>query len=263
MEKSAKQRPRRQHLSRRRVSAATGIKSKAEAGDLPANLDTAWRMQGVLPETVSASDLEILNSGLHLLFTDLRSAHSYFQRGEGNQRAGALTALGALLRFITLFEVPRAEMLHMSILDLQQALAALENNNVSPMFKPVRRPGRPKSSDAREAMKGCVAGTVQLLLQAGMTPPDAQQRVAEELRKLDIRPDWGAGDVTDTTVRHWCDNVAADVGRRGTAVTVYETMLTAKEIERFSALPSNEARQSFALVSLGDFIRQILPNRGI
>jgi hypothetical protein len=166
-----------------------------------------------------------------------------------------------VLRFITLFEAPRAEMLHMPILDLQQALAALENNNVSPMFKPVKRPGRPRSSDAREALKGCVAGIVQLLLQAGMMPADAQQLVAEELKKLDIHPDSGAGDATVTTVRHWCDIVAADVGRHGTAMTVYETMLTAIEIERFRSLPSNATQQKFALQSLDDFVRHIFPEK--
>jgi hypothetical protein len=262
MEKSAKQRPDRAHQSRRRIAAATGIQSKIESGDLPANLDAAWRMQGALPETVDAGNLEILNSGLHSLFTDLRQARFYFQNGEGNGRGGAVTALGALWRFITLFEAPRAEMLHMPILDLQQALAALEYNNVSPMLKPVRRPGRPKSSDTREALKGCVAGIVQLLLQAGMTPPDAHLLVAKALGKLAVRPERGAGNITDTTVRHWCDEVAADVGRRGTAAMVYDTMFTAKEIERLSAEPSNEARHNFALVSLCAFVEQIFPKCG-
>jgi hypothetical protein len=106
MEKSAK--PHRANRSRRRIAAATGIQGKIESGDLPANLDATWRMQGALPETVAAGNLEVLNSGLRSLFADLRRARCYFQNGEGNGRGGAVTALEALWRFITLFEAPRA-----------------------------------------------------------------------------------------------------------------------------------------------------------
>jgi hypothetical protein len=55
--------------------------------------------------------------------------------------------------------------------------------------------------------------------------------------------------------------VAADVGRHGTAMTVYETMLTAIEIERFRSLPSNATQQKFALQSLDDFVRHIFPEK--
>jgi hypothetical protein len=226
-------------------------------------------MAGTLPETIVAGDLEILNSGLHLLFADLRRAYQYFQDGEGNGRGGASTALGALCRFIMLFEKPLAEGLQLPILDLQQALAALEDNNVSPMLEPLRHRGRAKSSDAREALKGHVAGTVQRLLQAGINSDDAHRRVAEELEKRGVRAERGAGNVTATTVRHWCDEVDTDVERRGTAAVVYDSMFTVSERENFSFLVWLDRNQKgvehlpapvFALKSLAAFVAAIFPN---
>ena len=267
MEKSTQRRPRRKTQSRRRVAAAEGQVQSAES---PAKLEFLRRMAGTLPETIVARDLEILNSGLHLLFADLRRAHRYFRDGEGNGRGGASTALGAVYRFIMLFEKPLAEGLQLPILDLQQALAALEENNVLPVFKPVRHRGRAKSSDVREALKGYVAGTVQRLLQTGINSDAAHRRVAEELERRGVRPERGAGDVTATTVRHWCDEVDTDVGRHGTAAVVYDSMFTVSERERFSFFvwldrnPEQDVEHlpapDFALKSLAVFVAANFPN---
>ena len=268
MKKSAKQFPRR---SRRRVAATTSTGRKFEAGELPVNLQFTSRTVGTLPEAITASDLELLNSGLRWLFVDLRRAHQYFQNGEGNGRGGAVTALGALWRFGTFFAAPLAEGLHTPICDLQTALEALEQNNVLPMLKPAARPGRAKASRGREALKGHAAGTVQRLLQAGIKPVDAHRRVAKELTRLGVRPERGAGVVTATTVRHWCDEVANDVNRQGPAAMIYDPMFTKSECERFSFLVwldqhpekgvDHRPAHLFALDSLAAFVRENFPKR--
>ena len=112
---------------------------------------------------------------------------------------------------------------------------------------------------ARQALKGHVAAAVQRLLQAGIAVVDARQRVAKELRKLGMKPERGAGDVTATTVRHWCDEVEQDVGRRGAAAVAYDMTFTDDEVKRFKALPTDKARQDHALASLAAFVRDILP----
>jgi hypothetical protein len=270
MGKSAQQRPRRTPQSRRRAAAAEGTQSQLRFAELPANLEFASRMAGALPETIVAGDLETLNSGLHLLFADLRRARRYFQDGEGNGRGGAVTALAAFGRFVTLFEASLAEGLQLPILDLQQALAALEDNNVLQMLKPARHGGRAKSGDAREALKGHVAGTVKRLLQTGITQVDAHRRVAKVLKRRGVRPERGAGDVTANTIRHWCDDVAADVGRRGIAAVVCDSMFTESEREKFSFfvwLDRNPEKgvdhppaHLFALDSLAAFVAANFPN---
>ena len=81
--------------------------------------------------------------------------------------------------------------LHMPLLKLQDALAALENNAVEPIIKPVPRKGRSVSSDARASLKGHVAGAVQRLCQAGLDQPEARRQVAKALVKLGIKPERG------------------------------------------------------------------------
>jgi hypothetical protein len=119
--------------------------------------------------------------------------------------------------------------------------------------------GRARSSDAREALKGHVAGTVQRLKSAGLKLDAARRRVAKELGKLGVRSERGAGEVTANSVRHWCDVVSADVGRRGLAAYNYDLMFTDDEVERFSAWPSSQAQQKFAVASLADFVRENFP----
>jgi hypothetical protein len=111
-------------------------------------------------------------------------------------------------------------------------------------------------------LKGTAAGTVKRLLQAGLDRKRALEVVAKALTEQGVRPERGSGTITGNTVRHWCDEVAEDVGRRGTAATAYDSMFTAQEIERFYAYPSNQTREDFALASLADFVRQIFPRYG-
>jgi hypothetical protein len=109
-------------------------------------------------------------------------------------------------------------------------------------------------------MKGYAAATVQLLLQAGLARGDAHRAVATQLSQLDIRPERGSGTVTATTVRNWCDEVSEDVGRRGMAALMYDDKTAPEEMERFSALPKDRARQ-FALQLLAAYVRSIFPER--
>jgi hypothetical protein len=213
---------------------------------------------GSLPEAVAEGDLDTLNSGLCFLFADLRSAKRLCREKGDNGRAGASAALGAIWRFVMLFKGPLAETLHVPILNLHASLDALENNLVEPILKPVPRIGRAPSSDRRDALKGCVAGTVERLLRTGLSRKDANLAVAKQLRQLGVGPERGSGEVTDDTVRHWCEEVAIDVGQHGTAAQMYHSMFTSAEVDRFSALPLDQAR-THALDSLAGFVRAIFP----
>ena len=62
-----------------------------------------------------------------------------------------------------------------------------------------------------------------------------------ELVKLGVRRERGPGPITARTVRHWCDEVAADVRRHGVAAIVYDDMFT--DDERQSSPPCNPIRQ--------------------
>src|SRR5215472_12629663 len=83
----------------------------------------------------------------------------YQEQGDSG-RAGASAALGAVWRYLMLFKGTLAETLHVPILNLHASLEALDNGFVGPILKPVPQCGRAPSTDARAALKGCVAGTV-------------------------------------------------------------------------------------------------------
>jgi hypothetical protein len=218
--------------------------------------------KGTLPEVVSERDLETLNAGLRFFFADLRHAFELYQRSEGHGRAGAVKALSAAWRFIALFSHPLADNLHVPILQLLDALAALDDNNIDPMLAPVPHRGRAKSTGRRATLKGQAAGTVIRLISAGMTPLQAYGQVAATLVKFGVRRERGsARQITATTVRHWCDNVVADVGRHGVASMVCHDMFTPEENERFASLPTREKQRSFALTSLTDFLRAVFPQQ--
>jgi hypothetical protein len=163
-------------------------------------------------------------------------------------------------QFIALFNAPLAESLHAPILKLQDALVALDQNNVLPILKPIARSGRAASSPAHAALKGHVAGTVMRLRNLGLDPKEARELVAKELAKLGIRPQRGTKAVTANTVRHWCDDVDSDVGRLGTAAVMYDNMFTPEENTRFHALPPAKAHL-FALDSLRRYVQVIFPAR--
>jgi hypothetical protein len=216
-------------------------------------------MKGTLPEQITAGDLETLNAGLGYFFSDLRRAFALFQRSEAQGRPAVVKALGATWRFIALFNQPFAEILHVPILRLQDALLALDQNVVYPMLRPVPRIGRASSTGVLAGLKGHAAGTVTRLTQARVPLEEAHAAVARALNKLGARPERGSGPITATTVRHWCDDVAADVSRHGEAAIVYDTMFRDEERERFSRLPSDQARRSIALKSLPEWVAAVLP----
>jgi hypothetical protein len=232
-------------------------KQGARSAPLTPHLEFVNRMAGRFPEAIAESDQESLNLALGFLFESLRKARRLYDQEQDGGRAAALMALGGMWQFIALFKAPLAELLHVPILNLQDALAALENNNVLPILKPVKRVGRAASSHAYTTLKGHAAGTVQRLLQVRLERRLAFRAVANALAKQGIRAERGSGAVTATTVRHWCDEVASDVGRRGTAAMMYDSMFTDIENNRFSELPPDQA-QLYALGSLGAWVQEMI-----
>jgi hypothetical protein len=257
MAKSAEPPPRRALVGRKHSAATAGTDGKSESNVSPPHLDFVGRYSGSLPETIAESDLEILNQGLGFLFALMREARRLNNEGADNGRAAAFTALGAMWQFVVLFESPLAELLHMPILSLQDALVGLDNNLVLPILKPVARAGRAPTSHAHATLKGYAAGTVKRLVGTGLRRSDAHQAVAKELKRLGVRAERGSGSVTANTVRNWCDEVSSDVGRRGTAALMHDQMIKPREVQRFSAMPKDQAR-SEALAELAWWVQSVL-----
>jgi hypothetical protein len=233
------------------------LRPLASSPDDPSYLKFWKRANGTLPEKIKAADLRTLNSNLGFLFERLREAHTRFEQEGDSDRQSVFSALGAFWTFITIFRKSFAQNLHVPIVRLQDALWMLDNGETMPMLKPVRRRGRAPSSQTYTDLRGHAAATVQLLQQAGLARNDAHKAVATELRQLGVRPQRGSGTVTATTVRNWCNEVAEDVGRHGTAAMIYEHKL-ARGQAMLSAFPKDQARQC-ALEELTYWTRTLLP----
>ena len=149
------------------------------------------QMKGTLPEQITAADLERLNAGLRFFFSDLRRASELFAQSKSGGRAGVVKAMAATWRLVALFRQPYAENLFVPILQLQDALQALDQNTVAPMLRPINRSGRSSSLDVRAALRGHAAGTVARLVEANVSLPDARALVAEALVALGVRPERG------------------------------------------------------------------------
>jgi len=217
------------------------------------------RAKGTLPEIISVADLDTLNSALSFLFTFLRKARRQYDEEGDNGRSGAFTALAAYWMFVVIFRVPLAESLEVPILLLQDALAGLESNRVSPILKPIKRRGRSPSSYAHATLKGHVAGTVRRLMETGLKREEAYKKIAKRLNLLGARPDRGSGRVTVATVKNWCDEVSSDVGRHGTAALMYDSMFERlEEQERLSRTPKDQARDHF-LDALAGWVQTVFP----
>jgi hypothetical protein len=220
------------------------------------------RVKGTIPEQITAADLETLNKGLRFFFSKLRLASGLFRKSEDDQRHAAIVALDAAWRLVALFKQPVSENLFLPLLRLRDALQMLDEGTVSPMVvKSVRRRGRARSTDARTALRGHVAGTVIRLVEANVPLEEAHALVAKDLVKLGVRPERGSSAITARTVRGWCEEVAVDVGRRGAAAIVYDGMFTDDERRRFSSLPSDQRRRALALNSLAGFVQAHFPTK--
>jgi hypothetical protein len=135
-----------------------------------------------------------------------------FRLGTEHTRRGARDSLAAVCSFLMSFDQVLAENLHVPLLNLMGALAALDENNVEPILKPTKGSGRAPDSPRRAALMACAVIAVRQLQDIGVGRHEAVQMVARTLSRLGVRAGRGSGAITDRTVRGWCERVAQGAG---------------------------------------------------
>jgi hypothetical protein len=212
-------------------------------------LDTAAvefldRNKGTLPELITTSDLETLNAALRFLFSGLRRAVG-LRQSEDRGRAGSRQALVAMWQFIALFKQPFSESLYVPLIVL-----------ASELRPSVRGSGRARSTEVHAALRGYAAGTAARLVDFGVPrDQEADAQVAKLLAKHGMRSERGPGHITARTIRYWRDGIAA--GRDKDAAIIYDAMFYDLERQKFSALPSDQARREVALNLLAGFVQAV------
>ena len=191
---------------------------------------------------MAAGDVPRLNIAFRHLWAELREAHSKF--ADGHHRAGAYLSLVAVNAFLSLFGPVRREGLSTPLAALESALWALDEGVVQPILKPDRRArsGRARSSVLYQELKGAAVYVVHRLHHLGLEQKKARAIVAAELRSIGVKPDRGSGEITARTIRGWCDEVAADVGRRGVAAQRSYALLSHPANKAFENMPREAAK---------------------
>jgi hypothetical protein len=227
---------------------------------------------GSLPETIGYNDLDCLNQNLETLFEG--SVARSLPAGDTRGRLSAVVALGTVCTFLMSFRLELAEGLHVPLLNLHGALLALDENNIEPILKPVKRTGRAVSSPQRSNLIGIAIGSARRLEWTDMGPAAANRAIAAKLTALGVKPTRGRRGITDRTVRGWRERAEAtepllralprllgqvispeDLGWISAARDA-EGMLTEKWSACIRALPPNTARR-FILDAMENSIRKI------
>jgi len=171
------------------------------------------------PQCAPASREDIaLNAAFDFLYGGLRDAKKLFEAGDSAGREGAIHALETVLKFLSRFQPILDEGLNAPLAGLSNALLSLDDGTVLALLKPVQPRGRSRASAFRDSLKGAAAFTVDRLCATGRTAPDAHADVAQVLRDAGVTAARGRFPaITSRTVRGWCQEVAADIGRRGDA----------------------------------------------
>jgi len=192
------------------------------------------------------------------LYSGLRDAKKVFEASEDAGREGTIRALKTLHSFLRCFQPVLDEDLNAPLAGLINAMLSLKVGTVLPLLKPAPSRGRYRGSGVRNGLKGAAAFTVSRLCKTGQSLPDARKEVARILREGGVTAARGRfPKITDRTVRSWCEEVAADVGRHGEAARSFD------QLERESALPPDvEAAyaanaRSHYLASLANLIQEI------
>jgi len=209
-----------------------------------------------LPESVAAGEVARLNIAFWHLWAERREAQ--FEFAHGNRLTGAYLSLVAMTAFLSLFSPVRQEGLSMPLAELEGALWALDEGVVQPILKPARRArtGRARSSVLYQELKGTAVYVAHRLHSLGLEQNEARKMVGAELRQMGVRPDRGSGDITARTIRGWCEEVAADVGRYGAAAQRCDALLSHPANKALENMP-REVAKSRLLSRLRFFVTTI------
>jgi hypothetical protein len=178
------------------------------------------------PNDSAASSEAVISHAFDVLFAELLQAKRQFQNGDYAGRGGVIHALESVLKFLSLFEQVQSAGLNAPLTVLFDALLHLDDGETHPILQKAKHSGRARASAGRESLKGIVAFTVDRLRALGTSAPDAHETVAGILQTERVTPGRGKASIAARTVRLWCEDVAADVGRHGQAAQTFDFLQT-------------------------------------
>jgi hypothetical protein len=157
-------------------------------------------------------------------------------------RPAAIDALLAVTEFLSAISGPGEHSRRRPLNELVSALISLDDGKVLPLLEPVRRPGNPRNSVAKESAKAMAVFMVRRLCDAGLDANGAYEKVALVCRKSGICPGRkGAmhqtSEMTARTVRKWDSDISADVGCHTRAGRQFKQLVSGMSALRGPEMP--------------------------
>jgi hypothetical protein len=187
----------------------------------------------------SKAQLAAIESAFNNLYAGLVEAKRRFETGSNGGREGAIHAIESVLKFLEGSAVVRSNGLHAPLVALFDSLMNLDDGVVRPILQKVPHSGRGRASAMRESIKGTVAFTVDRLCASGLPIARARKLVARTLKEVGLDAERGRHPaVTERTIRGWCEDVAADVSRKGEAAQTFARLQADVSLANGSDPPS-------------------------
>ena len=181
---------------------------------------------GSLPDRIKRVNLRRLNEALAYLFQELSRAKALHQSGAKAGREGVIHSVETIVNFLSIFASVISSRLHVPLGVLFDALMNLDDGKVLPLLKPAKKTGRARASAMRGSLVGGAAFTVKRLADTGMHIRDAEKTVARVLNNLGVKSARGrTRTITGRTIRGWCEEVSADLGRDGEAAQTFDLLM--------------------------------------
>jgi hypothetical protein len=175
--------------------------------------------------SASKQQLAAIEDAFNALYAGLVEAKRLFEEGSNGGREGAIHAIESVLKFLECSTAVQSYGLHAPLVALFDAMMNLDNGVVRPILQRVPHSGRSRASAVRESIKGAIAFTVDRLCTTGLPVTSARKLVARTLKEVVLTAERGRHPtVTERTIRGWCEDVAADVSRKGEAAQVFDSL---------------------------------------
>jgi hypothetical protein len=198
---------------------------------------------GSLPATIEPNHLPLLNEALAFLFQELATAAALHQSGADVGREGVIHSVETAVKFLSVFSPVISSALHAPLGQLLDALLSLDDGRALPLLTPVKQTGRPRASALRGSLIGAAVYTVDRLTETGLPAHRARDAVARTLKAARVKPARGRAQIiTRRTIRSWCEEVSADVGRHGEAAQTYDPLINDPSLSPATHLPPLKAR---------------------
>lgn len=143
----------------------------------------------------------------------LLEARAEFAVGKDGGRSGVIKALTVATLFLSFLDPQNERGLVDPLVVLDNALRALDRNNVQALLKPKRKSSRSIASDSRIIAQALSVYAAETLMETGMGPLEAYKRIAKALKDIGVRSSGFRAPISERTIRGWKERASKEFAK--------------------------------------------------